>query len=289
MARFIDFQWVERDPRICTFYSDYSKKLTSTQGLDPTNTAAYRLNTDVLPAAGAKELNFKLKAELLEDVEFELSSEFGDPSDLLPGGNLIAKLGSINNAFTGKEASITNIFKIPMWASTAPLSLTLSVLLYTRTNAVLDVLVPALSLASMTILKSDGTGGYNTPGFFLGNVASAFRSRQKAGEGKLATDAAGNEIKGDQSKDFIDNVKGNFLKARIINLINLPLAMLVSCKPKFSKQLTESGAPLWAVLEMKIQTALPATTDDLFSEFIKDSGKSLNFSSTTSKATTVFN
>lgn len=286
MARNAELAWVETDSRIIQWYYKITNQISG-QFLDPTGTIdTYRLqNRTPLFGGEAPQVEFTLTTELLEDLEFDVSSEFSSAEDSVPFASMLTQLGRYSSLLGGQSPEILNIFKVPTWQSTAPISLSLMPVLYTRTHSILDVLIPAMSLTGLTILKFDKrTNSFRTPGVYMGNLATALKRQQTASGNsstqnnpgtEASTATSGSDLPSRQS--LIDRLSKadesgapvatpGFFSLRIPNLINLPTALLLQCKPKFSKQITESGGPLWAVLEMKIQSALPASTVELFSE-----------------------
>lgn len=289
MARNAEFAWVETDSRIIQWYYKITNQISG-QFLDPTGTIdTYRLqNRTPLFGGEAPQVEFTLTTELLEDLEFDVSSEFSSAEDSVPFASNLTQLGRYSSLLGGVSPEILNIFKVPTWQSTAPISISLMPVLYTRTHSILDVLIPAMSLTGLTVLKFDKrTNSFRTPGVYMGNLGTAIKRQQEKEKnsnsspaqktpGKEASTAAsGGDLPSRQS--LIDRLASadeggaatatpGFFSLRIPNLINLPTALLLQCKPKFAKQITESGGPLWAILEMKIQSALPASTVELFSE-----------------------
>ena len=271
MARTVEFTWNEVDQSVINFYADLKLRETST-GLDLTSTEDYRLRTPRgTVSKGMSAVQFSISCDINEDIDFDLSSTFTSPDDILPG---LGKLGRINNLLTGDHAQILNIFQVPTWEKTEPIALNLKPILYTRRNAILDCLIPAWSLASLTILKYDGKS-FRTPGVWLGNVGESL-ARQK----KQPQKEAGSEIATSQTNTANDhaqavtdvtnglkklNENSNFVNVRIPGIVAFT-GILKSCKPTFSRHVTESGGPLWVMLDMKIEGAIPASSIELFSE-----------------------
>lgn len=309
MARTVEFTWNEVDQTVVTFFSDLKSRETST-GLDLTSTEDYRLKTKGQVFEGMKApAQFTLTCEINEDIDFDLSSSFTTPDDILPG---LGKFGRINNLLTGSSAQILNIFQVPTWEKTEPVSLNLKPILYTRRNAILDCLIPAWSLASLTILKYDGKS-FRTPGVWLGSTGESLARQQKpaqrdqpageshaAGQNNATNVEAGTKGTAQQNaaqklKDGLAelNKGSNFVKVRIPGIISFT-GILKSCKPTFSRHVTESGGPLWVMLDMKIEGAIPASSIELFSELTQLSSGNGNISSSgpnnsiSNRATTVF-
>ena len=114
-----------------------------------------------------------------------------------------------------------------------------------------------------------------TPGVYLGNIGKA-TSTDAAGKPKSAgsTDDANTKPERKQPDALVSSLVGSsgFVKVRIPGLIHIGFSLMESCKPKWSKQVTESGAPLWVQLEMKFKSTVPANSDMFLSEFKKQDG-----------------
>lgn len=302
-VRTINFAWTESDRSIVNFYKNQKKKQTSPGvSQDLTGTEDYRLKT--VNNDTSLPVTFTIQADLNEDFEFDVSSEFNTPDDVLPG---IGKIGRYSSLLSGSAAQILNIFQVPTWDKTNPISLSIKPIFYTRRNSILDCLIPAWSLMSLTILKYDAdTKSFRTPGVWLGNVGAAMNRQASAGVGfKVVTppadqpgqekDAGGSGTAAEPSPSAVLKAgleafgkSSNFIKVRVPGIISFT-GMLKSCRPTFSRQVTESGGPLWVMLDMKIEGAIPASSVELFSELLtapgKKEGKSPNTQNT---PTTVF-
>ena len=199
MAQVIKFTWTETDQGMVDFYTEVTRNApVASSGVDLlTDVGAYRLQiTSPGEAVPEAPVEFSIQCDLAEDFEFEVSSEFEPASDVFgAAGSFLKDLGNINQLFTGSSAQILNIFEMPRWKSTAPLSISLSPIFYTRTNSQLDVLAPMFSLMSLTILKLDSkTNAYRTPGVYLGNVAQGLQRDTQAVPGqKDSTPKTGQE------------------------------------------------------------------------------------------------
>ncbi len=301
MARTVEFTWNEIDQSVINFYADLKLRETST-GLDLTSTEDYRLRTPRgTVSKGMSAVQFSISCDINEDIDYDLSSTFTSPDDILPG---LGKLGRINNLLTGQSAQILNIFQVPTWEKTEPIALNLKPILYTRRNAILDCLIPAWSLASLTILKYDGKS-FRTPGVWLGNVGEASKRIVKTGKPQKE---AGSEHAASQTNTARDHEEAvtavtnglkelgessNFVNVRIPGIVAFT-GILKSCKPTFSRHVTESGGPLWVMLDMKIEGAIPASSIELFSELSQLSSGNGNVStsgqnnSIRNRASTVF-
>jgi hypothetical protein len=304
MARYVDLEWVETDQRIINLYDKYIATVggpgTTNTAFDATGVGDYRMQEgkgdkfDVEGKAPAKDVkpneqgftvaskSFSLRLDLADDMDWEVSSEFGEFGEMFSALTpLLNSAGKIFNLGTGQSANILNVFQTPTWQKTNPLSFTINAVLYTRTNGFVDVLLPAISLMSQTAIKvgTDTNGNpirFFTPGVYLGNIGKATSVDAAGQKPKTAgsTDDANTKPQRKQPDELVKSLVGSsgFVKVRIPGLIHLGFALVTSCKPKWSKQVTESGAPLWVSLEMKFMSTVPANSDMFLSEFTKQDG-----------------
>lgn len=306
MARTIEFEWIETDQRIVDYYESVVKTQTTA---DLTGVSEYRLER--VPGASFGSLGgkssdkgadlgsiiregFRLKADLIDDPEWDVKSEFSTMGELMgPIASGLERIGAVYNAFTGSKAGILDVFKVPRWEKTNPLSFQINTILYTRSNGILDVLLPAMALISQTAIKAqtDSSGKvtrYATPGAYLGNIKQGVsetpsRPMDQAPKSGVSLNTKSSEISPDAAIRKLAEGSG-FVHVRIPGLINLGFALMETCKPKWSRQITESGAPLWCQLEMRFMTTTPAVSTQLFSELATAGGNSNSFTGVQSGA-----
>jgi len=302
MARTIEFEWIETDQRVVDFYESVVKTQTTA---DLTGVTEYRLQrvsgasfgtageTDkdgkptTLHGASIIQEGFSLKADLLDDIEWDVKSEFSTLGELAgPLAAGLERIGAVYNAFTGTTPRILDVFKIPRWEKTNPLSFQITTILYTRSNGILDVLLPAMALISQTAIKvqtnsSGKVSRFATPGAYLGDIKANLsetpsRPLDPAPKSGISLNSKSSELAPDASIRKLAGSSG-FVHVRIPGLINLGFALMESCKPKWSRQITESGAPLWCQLEMRFMTTTPANSTQLFSELATASANGGSF------------
>lgn len=225
-----------------------------------------------------KGVDFKASFPLQEDISIGLESQFQDAADLVPGiASKLQTLKSVMNAASGTSSEFFNLFKLQVWQETNPVQMTFKLVFHTKTDAWADVWVPAMSLASLSVLKKIGTGEggiFRTPGVSLANFAKikaaqlATKNVKDEAKGKKAEDALNKEL---ENKDGFEN--GNMVGVHIPGLIRFEDGFVPKCNLTFSKESTKMGAPLWAEIELQVQTTLPAYDQILTSEgykFVKD-------------------
>jgi len=266
MAHHIRIGWTEINPSMVGLYQNTISsfpRLASGATSPSTALSNYRLKGDVgTDPYGNPKVDFSLDMEILEDIDMEVVSDFDTAESDIPFAELLSSLGRINSLVSGVEPGILNLFKVPTWKSTQPLRIPLAPILYTKYNSLLDVYIPGMSLVSMSALKRiPNTNAYKVPGVYLGNLGGALKARDDA-------KPARNQVKTTAEEDVkiaAARSNSNFISIEIDGLIRLDTCFLAGCKPKWSKQKTESGVPLWCALDMQIQTFLPASDTDLFS------------------------
>jgi hypothetical protein len=167
-------------------------------------------------------------------------------------GNILSAGGTLDPGLV----SIQNVLSAPKWTRTNPITLSIRLGFYTRSNAFADVYLPMEELVSLSIIKIDKIPGqkstYSVPGINLGNMDQASLTFMD---------------KNEQEKRALNAFKsGNFstqlIDVFIPGIIFIQNALVETSRPTFSKQKTESGWPLWGELELNIKSLTPATSDN---------------------------
>lgn len=295
MARQVTLEWIERDADLISWYGDATAKLgMSSVGPSSINNPTgagkvFEMSSISSMEEGGTPLPYGqkyciVKTYTMDDIDIEAESQFETPESMIPWAGFLNTLGNIQSKVGGTSPEILNFMKVPTWQSTSPLQLNFQVNFYSMTDSTLDVLLPSLSLLSLTILKrvklEGGGESYQVPGVFMGNMGEAMkRIKDLSQEGGAANTEATESSVRETAKTLKDMSKlgqGRFFAVRIENLITLKQCILESVKPKFSRQQTESGGPLWATVDLKIRSILPASSAELLNEFqnkSKDSSK----------------
>jgi hypothetical protein len=224
-----------------------------------------------------KGLTVAVEIPLQEDFQLNLESSFQSIEDMLPGGqeflNIVKKVGSA----TGKTNDFMSIFGFQVWEKTNPIEISLELHFHTIRSGWLDVWAPIMSLCSQAILSADveadeskgifkSASTYSTPGISLSNskVFTSAAKRQK----QINEDIKDPEQKVKESKDLAGS-NAKVVKVTIPGILLIETGIIKSAKPTFSKEITESGAPLWGKLDLNIQSVLPAFDGMIYQQGLK--------------------
>lgn len=216
---------------------------------------------------------YNIIVPLLDDVTIDTGSEFTEASSVFPQLDFLQTTLGTLSGISGTTTKLQSMFDLQVWKKTNPFRLNLEVMLYTKTDAIMDVLVPAVGLLSLSILSARTAGGFSTPGVSLrtfGTWSSASKAPKDVAKGKATAavkTASSPAPSGDAGvsaqslRDEIEKTGAKILKLRIPGIITIPDGIVKTCKPLFSKELTESGAPLWCKLAMEIESIFPASDE----------------------------
>lgn len=198
-------------------------------------------------------------APLTEDISLDITTKLEPASSVLPSGfNDILQLMTLVKTASGTTTGtdITRILDIPIWGGTEPIKFSLKLAFYTINNPYLDVWRPIMGLASLCMLTPDVDNPklFRLPGINFSNLKTAFEDNQTDHSQDIGTKAA----------------FGKLISIEIPGTIYLNLAMVESAKPIFSKEVTESGFPLWGEIQLMVNGLQPANTTAFQS--IADSG-----------------
>ena len=173
-----------------------------------------------------------------------------------------------------------SIFGFQVWEKTEPIEISLELHFHTIRNGWLDVWAPIVSLASQSILSVGNSANitnnngrnqvnftsganYSTPGVSLAN-AGFFTKAAKRQKSVEESKTSVKDLEKQARDKFNKNAKT--VTVTIPGIINIGTALVKSAKPTFSKELTESGAPLWGKLDISLQSVLPAFDGMVFKE-----------------------
>jgi hypothetical protein len=205
-------------------------------------------------------------APLLEDVQIELGSNFSSWGELL--GSMDKYRQGVNTIFgaTGQASTgvltIMNAFDLPRWQSTAPAKVQLNLAFYTKNNPETDVFYPMSLLSSLCILSENNDGSFVLPGINTANIHQYLSELGKSSQApasslssRIATDKTATKLpEGDKFKNH-----SKLVSLEIPGVIYLQYAIIRSVQPKYSKQKTQSGYPLWGQIEVSIEGLYPAS------------------------------
>jgi hypothetical protein len=222
-----------------------------------------------------------------EEFSLNLESSFQSIEEMLPSSvqSLASTFSKLQRVTGGVNAGFTNLFGFQVWDKTAPVELNLEFMFNTVKSGWLDVWAPMASLCGQAILSIDVTATttqgddgsevltfkeantYRTPGVSLPNLG--FFQRAKDRQDKAKGDGASKSKTNGSSKNLpVDPNKPppntKVVSIEIPGLVFLETALIKSAKPTFSKEITESGAPLWGKLDLSIQSVTPANDNLIF-------------------------
>lgn len=188
-----------------------------------------------------------------DDLSFKLSSSFGSLWDA-HGNNLLTLLSS---ASSGKIPSGQFVMQgMQIWQSTDPLSFSLDLKLYSKTNAKNDVWNPSLKIAQLPLpMKSKNANGKTNE--MLATLIPAGPNITKIleqGGFKGLSDFLAEKV-GVESKGTYNINIGGYVEFKSV--------IITSAVPTFSKNVDDSGYPVQSSIELEFTTCEIATTDML--------------------------
>lgn len=189
-----------------------------------------------------------ITAPLLEDITLDIKSEFTSFADAIPAlSDLVSMMGHIQTGMSGEMsagwANLQNLFDVPRWQKTNPIRFVVKIGVYTKNDPKKNVWDVFTQFSRYSILSLTPDGKWRVPGISLSSMK----------------DTQLNLAKGKSAKQvFSSNAKT--IAVAVPGIIYLAPAMIESAIPTFSKQITESGYPLWANIEVSIVGLFPANT-----------------------------
>jgi len=181
---------------------------------------------------------------LTKDPMLETETKFSNIAEVVPAiadaFNVYTLLSAGASGGVSEDTMKTkNLFDIKRWTGTDPLRFACDLILHTKTNAYKDVYSPAKLLMEQVILSKDNTGRFIVPGISLASMEDF------------------------QSGDSIGGIskKAKVISAWVPGMFYIPLGMIEKVQVTFSKEVTDRGYPLWATLNVNIESIMPANTD----------------------------
>jgi hypothetical protein len=184
---------------------------------------------------------------LEEDLQLTLNSNFD--SIIGSGANTgVVALGSFLRDVSGFGFSGQfKQFGFQQWKGTDPLSLSMTIGLYMKTNALKDVVRPAKELMKLPLpYEDEGSVGLVAPG---PSILQAFGEDEENG-----TKTAGKRIR---------------IRVGFVNLRNV---IVKQAEPIFSNECDSNGYPIWAKIKLDVTTIFTATAG-LIDEFGYNEGE----------------
>jgi hypothetical protein len=275
MANVVNLKWIDTNPQIAKVAAAHKSTYVKYYG-DPKDYDGFNYNVE-------------LQLPLQEDFQYTLSSEFDEASEIIGQvfgsfGNVFQKVQGINKLFAGASGNTTglndifDLFKLKVWTATNPIEFTLNLAFHTKTNAWADVWLPTVSLASLCIIsanynKAGETTNYRTPGASMPNLAQIRASKKKANSTQEKNDKEAKKkaqakkpddaLKTDGSNNDGFKNASKFLCINVPGIITLTDAFVEGGSVTWSKERTESGAPLWSNIQFTVKSTMPATDNVL--------------------------
>lgn len=301
MANIIKIEWVERNKefiyrlgQLQTLFGHSKSPFTingvSGAKLDNSKTsvpgplkvgASTDKATNTVGLGSIDGIEVKVEIPLQEDFQLNLQSSFQSVEDMIPGGaSEFIRLGKSITAAVGNTNDFMSIFGFQVWEKTEPIEISIELHFHTIRNGWLDVWAPIVSLASQAILsvsndvkvtenngkrdvKFTSGANYSTPGVSLANAGFFTKAAKRQ---KNFTESKVNDKSLEEQARNKFNKNAKTVTVTIPGIINIGTALVKSAKPTFSKELTESGAPLWGKLDITLQSVLPAFDAMVFQE-----------------------
>jgi len=181
---------------------------------------------------------------LTKDPLIETETKFSSIAEVIPAVADLFNTYTLLSAGTSGGVSedtlkTKNLFDIKRWTGTEPLRFTCDLILHTQTNAFKDVYSPAKLLMNQVILSKDDNGRFIVPGISLASMSDFQEGQSIGGLSK----------------------KAKVISAWIPGILYIPLGMIEKVQVTFSKEVTDSGYPLWANINVTIESILPANSD----------------------------
>lgn len=206
---------------------------------------------------------------LMDDITLDITSEFESLTEMFSIlgdiANFVSMSGKINTATGGKlnksQVNLLTMFSVPMWKQTNPLKIATKLMLYTKDDAKKDVYDQVLKLVSLSILSEDNEGRFIVPGIYTGKLS------------QVTADATKKEVSP-------ISVTEKVIKCKIPGIVYLRYAFIKKAVPTFSKEIDEKQYPLWATVDIEIESLYPATTEMLNYEKQEQEDKGVQIAST---------
>ena len=250
---------------------------------------------------GSSRYNLQFNYLINDDIQLGIQNSFGNITNIEGLGGLggvmpLVRMAGSTTKKKGSQENIQNLnslFNYSIWQKTDPLTVNLSIVLYAKTDPLIDVIIPTFALMSHCIIdyaKEDATNPdanniYGFPGL------SSFEAL-KIGQANDKIPITLDEEKNSKNNNTDDTFLSKLISLNINGLVNLKLAMIKNITPSFSKHtaksnytskkvnpLNPSGAypsssygsntfegdyPIYAELNLQIESITPADSNMLW-------------------------
>lgn len=215
---------------------------------------------------GSNKFDLKFNYLINEDINISMSNQFGNISNMA-GLEFMDKISGLTRkgiSVMKDNKNLDNLNSLmgySIWQKTEPLSTNLSIILYAKTDPLIDVVIPAYVIMSHCIIDfiPDTNGEtYSFPGL------TAFEAISIA---KIKDGVKFNKDKNSNIPAFDGKFTSKLLSLYIKGLLNIDLAMIKNITPVFSKHTAKSNYnkdiytgdyPISAELTLQIESINPA-------------------------------
>lgn len=211
------------------------------------------------------------KFPLVEDPTLEVGSSFTSFANMIPSlaeltnlvvGTTSGLSGSVSTGVLDLQSKIDTL----RWEKTDPVKVNCTLFFYTKTNPKEDVF-DQVNLFLNTIVLTKKGDKYYTPGISLHSLNYIIskdrgKSENTTESSSLAKGATGASNSYTKGAEALSDTRSKLFSVEIPGIVYIPVAVLYSVQPIYSKQVTESGYPLWAKLECVFSGVIPATYDN---------------------------
>lgn len=241
-----------------------------------------------------------------DDFQLAIQNEFGRITNLIGMGELGSLPGLIRTGANVQKKgqtdlnknvqNLNNLFNYAVWQKTNPLTVNLNIVLYAKTDPLIDVVIPAYTLMSHCIIDFVKEDSKNPQANFLYGFPglTAFETTKIA--------AVYDNIRVDENKYNANNNNSTEINSKLMSLyidgvVNLNLAMIKNITPTFSKHTAKSSYvsksntisnttktnefngdyPIYAELNLQVESIVPADSNMLWEgALIYEKNKSLS-------------
>lgn len=192
-----------------------------------------------------------IQTHLRENVNLLANTTFQSLIEMSPIGSALETLSGATSAVFGQAlGGVAKYMQMETWKSTDPLSFGLTLHFDTDMNPRNDVFLPTIALFAYTVPEENRNKILKTPG---PNILALLSKSNSMNTDKV--NLAGTTVSSSSEDRLVSILIGGWLY--------LTQVVLVKAEPTFSKDLTESGYPLWSELTCEFKALRTCTVDHL--------------------------
>jgi hypothetical protein len=190
------------------------------------------------------------------DISVKNGVNYKSISDGIFNG-FVADVIDMASGITGSQNVLQRMNNMQRYESNDPLRISLELKLYSRYNAILDVLIPTLSLQAASgvrwnnLYKNPKNAVLEVPGLYLSGMGDFSQSiispTRDQGEGKKSLGSTSRTV-------YVE----------IENLIFVADGIMKNVDVVYSNIMTKTGAPLFSEVNLEVETIYPANSIHLF-------------------------